>query len=131
MPSFLVLLLAASLSLVDNGAESLICTPSGYAQVQDGDEYDRVNCVASRQSNPQCSDQTFAMRTLQISSLTYTLGRQLPQQDEYLGRLHLTVDRRTGAYKLVVVATTVEDPAWKNVKTFWGTCANATTESPK
>ena len=130
MPLFLVSALAFALALPDTSADSLTCTPAGYAQVQDGEEYDRVDCVAARQTNPQCADRRYAKSEMEVSHRAYTSSGDIPPQGEFLGHIRLSIDRRTGAFKFVVIATTADDPSWKNVKTFWGHCQNATNQLP-
>lgn len=125
MQLFLMAALAVSLSVSQEPAGSVTCIPARYVQVQDGKEYDRVDCKAARRTNPQCSAREYDTNTLQITPLAYTFSNQIPPQGEYLGRTHLLIDRGTGAFQFVVIATTANDPAWHNVKTFSGYCRTA------
>jgi len=123
---------AAALSLAFAGEPGILtCSPAGYAQVQDdGVEYDRVDCVASRENNTQCGAQSYVLSSLQASPKHYTAAGQIPKQGEYLGRFELSIDRATGNYKFVVIGTTDNDPSWRSVKTFWGSCENLAKQLP-
>ena len=126
MPSSVISIPLISLAIAQSSAATITCFPARYVQVQDdGVEYDRVDCVRSRRTNPQCSARSYAIDKLQIGPLAYTSSGQVPRQGEFLGRFHLLIDRGTGAFLFVVVATKEDDPRWHNVKTFSGRCMNA------
>jgi hypothetical protein len=129
MHPFLALLLTFSLPLSNVDQAPLICKPSGYSQAQGGQVYERVNCIKERLRNPECNDQSFPMGALVFSATKYTHRATLPVDETgYGARIDLDVDRLTGAYKFVVVATDPSERSWKNVKTFKGVCANAKTQ---
>ena len=130
MSSFPIAALAFALALPDDATDLLICTPAGYAQVQDGEEYERVDCVAARQTNRECAERSYRTSKLKGGTAAYTSSGDIPPQGEYLGHVRLSIDRRTGTFKFIVTATTANDPGWKNVKTFWGQCRNAANELP-
>lgn len=130
MPLPLTSIVAASLALAQSSVESITCTPNSYTQVQDGEEYERVDCAKSRATKPECSVRSYTISALHISPLAYTSSRQLAPQGEFLGRSHLLIDRGTGAFHFVVIATTASDPVWHNVKTFSGGCTSANDKLP-
>ena len=130
MPASLLPAIAAWLALAQNSVETITCIPARYAQVQGGREYDRVDC-ASEKANPQCAARSYSIAELQVSPLAYSSSKELPPQgEEYLGRFHLLIDRGTGAFHFVVIATAADDSKWYNVKTFSGTCSKANGEKP-
>ena len=123
-------LLAIAVTLAQGSGDVLTCTPAGYAQVQQREEYQRVDCVAARPAESECSAQSFPLHTLKAGPNSYTASGTLPTQDEFHGRFKLSVNRRTGAYKFVVIATLYTEPGWSNKKTFWGTCMKGTAPAP-
>jgi hypothetical protein len=116
-----------SVALASSPPDTVTCTPTGYAQVQnDGVEYDKVNCIRSKRSKPECSARSYRVSDLQLGPLAYSLSKTLPLQEEFKGRSHLVIDRDTGTFTFVVIATQQNDPDWFNVKTFYGTCVDTT-----
>ena len=77
--------------VTDASADALICTPDRYSQVQDGEEYERVDCRVVRETNRQCSARTYNVSELQVSTVEYSSTGDLPQQGKFKGRFELSI----------------------------------------